>query len=464
MLPIIAIVGRPNVGKSTLFNVLTRSRDALVADQPGLTRDRRFGAGHVGPCPYVIVDTGGLHDESEIGELITKQAMQAVENADVVLFLTDARDGLTVVDEEIAQRLRQFNIPVYLVINKAEQQNKMIAGADFQSLGFEHWQAISAAHREGVEALMESVLDPFAEAANAEVEMAEEDDAIRVAVIGRPNVGKSTLVNRMLGEERQLTYDMPGTTRDSIDIPFTRHGQKYCLIDTAGIRRRAKVAEAIEKFSVIKALEAMERAQVVIFVMDAREGMTDQDSNLLGHALDSGRALIIVINKWDGMSTDDRDSAKYSLSRKLHFIDFTRPYFISALHGSGVGLLFGMIQDVWRAASTQIPTAEVNQILMQALEANPPPYVRGRRIKLRYAHQGGINPPLFVIHGNQTDAMPDSYKRYLINSFRKAFKLQGTPIKIRFKQGDNPFKGKKNKLTPGQVKKRKRMMKFVKRR
>jgi GTPase len=471
MLPVIAIVGRPNVGKSTLFNVLTHSRDALVADQPGLTRDRRFGSGRLGPCPYVIVDTGGLNDENsgEIETLITRQALLAVEAADAVLFMVDARQGLTALDEDIARRLRQYNTPIHLVVNKAEGADKIIAGADFQRLGFASWRAISAAHRQGIATLMDKVLEPFAEALPPPEDEEQEttlaapvDTRIRVAVIGRPNVGKSTLVNRMLGEERQLTYDMPGTTRDSIAIPFSRQGRDYVLIDTAGIRRRARIDEIIEKFSVIKALEAMAQAQVVILLMDARESMTDQDSNLLGHALDSGRALIIALNKWDGMSADERDHARHTLERKLHFIDFTRPQFISALHGSGVGDLFPLIDKVWAAACKQIPTSRVNEVLAQAVEANPPPHAKGRRIKLRYAHQGGVNPPVFVIHGNQTESVPEAYKRYLINTFRKAFGLQGTPIHLRFKQGDNPFKDRKNPLTPRQVEKRRRLMKFVK--
>jgi GTPase len=466
MLPVIAIVGRPNVGKSTLFNVLTLSRDALVADKPGLTRDRRFGRGRVGPCSYVIVDTGGLHDDSsgDIEVLITRQALLAVEAADAVLFMVDAREGLTALDEDIARRLRQYNTPIHLVINKAEGSDKNIIGAEFQRWGFSSWQAISAAHREGIASLMDKVLATFAPQVLAAQAEPDVESGIRVAVIGRPNVGKSTLVNRMLGEERQLTYDLPGTTRDSIAIPFTRHGRHYTLIDTAGIRRRARIDEIIEKFSVIKALEAMAQAQVVILLMDARESMTDQDSNLLGHALDSGRALIIALNKWDGMNPDERDHARHTLERKLHFIDFTQPQFISALHGSGVGDLFPLIDKVWAAACKQIPTAQVNEALARAVEANPPPHAKGRRIKLRYAHQGGNNPPLFVIHGNQTQSVPESYQRYLINYFRKAFGLQGTPIQLRFKQGDNPFKDRRNTLTPRQEEKRKRLLHFVKKR
>ena len=463
-LPLIAIVGRPNVGKSTLFNALTRSRDALVADQPGLTRDRRLGRGRVGPCPYVLVDTGGMHDASagdKIENLITRQALAAVEDAEAVLLVVDGREGLTALDEEIARRLRQYNTPVHLVVNKSEGLNKGIAGADFHALGFAAWYTVSATHRTGLGGMMEQVLAPFAEAA-LQIEAEAESDTIRIAVVGRPNVGKSTLVNRMLGEERQLTYDEPGTTRDSIEIPFERQGRKYCLIDTAGIRRRPKVIETIEKFSVIKALEAIERAHVVIMVMDAREGMTDQDSRLLGHVLESGRALVLTMNKWDGLDADKREEAKYTLSRKLHFIDFTRPRFISALHGSGVGELFDAVHKAWTAAYTQLPTPRLNDVLQAAVEAHPPPHVRGRRIKLRYIHQGGINPPLFVIHGNQTESIPEAYKRYLVNTLRTAFKLEGTPLHLRFKQGDNPYKDRKNPLTPRQVRKRKRMIRHVK--
>lgn len=464
-LPIIAVVGRPNVGKSTLFNALTRARDALVADQPGLTRDRRYGVGKLGPCRYTLIDTGGLDDnEDAITDLIAQQAWLAVEEADRVLFLVDGRAGLTPADEIIARHLREFDTPVHLVINKSEGADPDIISADFQRLGFEHIHAIAAAHRRGLQSLMDTVLEPFVAEQEEAEEPAERIRRIKVAVIGRPNVGKSTLVNRILGEKRQLTYDMPGTTRDSIYIPFERDGQAYTLIDTAGVRRRSKVSEVVEKFSVIKALQAIEDANVVIMLFDAQEGATDQDTGLLGYALDAGRALVIAVNKWDGLDSDQREQVKYSLERKLHFVDFATPQFISALHGTGVGDLFPVIQRAWLSAIAHFSTPQLNQLLSDAVEKHPPPLVRGRRIKLRYIHQGGQNPPLFVIHGNQVESLPDSYKRYLSNLFREVLKLEGTPVHFSFKQPDNPYEGKRNTLTPRQQHKRKRLLRHVKKR
>jgi len=464
-LPVIAIVGRPNVGKSTLFNTLTKSRDALVADQPGLTRDRQYGVGKVGPRRYLLVDTGGLDDDNSVmTTLISGQAMRAVEEADSVLLLVDGRAGLSALDQAIAQRLRQTAKSLTLVVNKAEGYEAAIIGAEFQELGITHWCAISSAHGQGISRLMDGVLAPFPEDAEdqAASEAVEDFSRIRVAIIGRPNVGKSTLVNRMLGEERQLTFDGAGTTRDSIAIPFERDGQPYTLIDTAGIRRRARMEEGIEKFSVIKALQAIESTHVVVMLFDAREGMTDQDASLLGLVLDSGRALVLAVNKWDGLDETQREHVRYTLSRKLHFIDFTRPRFISALHGSGVGELFALVKNAWRAATQQISTPRLNEALTRLVESHPPPLVHGRRIKLRYMHQGGQNPPLFVIHGNQTDALPESYKRYLINGLRDYFKIEGTPIRLVLKQGDNPFEGRRNPLTPRQIEKRRRLMRHVK--
>ena len=465
MLSTIAIIGRPNVGKSTLFNVLTKTRDALVADQPGLTRDRKVGRGCVGGRNYWLIDTGGLgEEESAIGERITQQALLAVQEANCVLFLVDGRAGLTATDEKIAQDLRRFEVPVHLVINKTEGLSKELVSAEFYDLGFAEIHPISAAHQQGIGGLMEAVLSTFPQQP-LEITSSERssEKGIKIAMVGRPNVGKSTLINRMLGYERVIAFDQPGTTRDSIFIPFERDGQLYTLIDTAGVRRKSRVSELLEKFSVIKALQAIEAAHVVIMLLDAREGVTDQDAHLLGHVLESGRALIIAVNKWDGLEPSHRERVRYYLTRKLHFIDFAKIHFISALHGSGVGNLFGSVHAAWEAAHRQINTARLNHVLQEAVTAHVPPLVRGRRIKLRYVHQGGHNPPLFVIHGNQVEALSEAYKRYLSNYFRETFLLEGTPIRLEFKQGDNPYQGRKNVLTPRQVKKRKRLLKHVKR-
>lgn len=467
MVPVIAIVGRPNVGKSTLFNVLTQRRDALVANQPGLTRDRRFGHGKLGNRPYIVVDTGGLSDaEDEIAVLISQQALRAVKEADRVLFMVDAHSGLTAEDERIARELRQFGKPIFLVVNKVDGHDEHIVSADFHALGFGHCLTIAAAHRRGVHSMIETLLEdvPWEEepSAQEEEETGSHERPIKVAIIGRPNVGKSTLINRILGEERQLTYDMPGTTRDSIAIPFERDGQAYIFIDTAGVRRRSKVHETVEKFSAIKALQAIEETNVVVMLFDAREGVTDQDVTLLGFALERGRALVLAVNKWDGLSEEQREQARSSISRKLHFIDFAKLRFISALHGTNVGHLFADIQNAWQAAIRHISTPRLNQILQDVVENHAPPQVRGRRIKLRYIHQGGQNPPLFIIHGNQLDALPGSYKRYLINTFREVFRLWGTPVQFSFRQGENPFANRKPKLTSRQAQKKRRLMRHVK--
>ncbi len=467
MLPVIAIVGRPNVGKSTLFNVLTRSRDALVIDEPGMTRDRKFGRGHLGEQSFLVIDTGGLgEDEDAIVNHITQQATIAVQEADAVLFVVDARQGLTAADEAIAQRLRQSNKPVYLIVNKTEYLQSATVSAEFYSLGFSPLMPISATHRHGVSDMLEQVLGDIPEEALwrdvPEAFAEESEDSIRIAIVGRPNVGKSTLVNRLLGYERVIAYDKPGTTRDSIFVPLERDGQHYTLIDTAGVRRRSKVHEVAEKFSIVKTLQAIEDTNVVIMLMDAREGMTDQDAGLLGEILTAGRALVIAINKWDGLSAYDREQVRYNLERKLHFIDYAKVHFISALHGSGVGLLFDSVKQAWRSASEQIGTSRLNQVLEDAIASHPPPLVRGRRIKPRFIHQGGTCPPTFVLHGNQVTSMPDSYKRYLTNIFRQVFKLEGTPIRLDVRQGENPYAGRKNTLTPRQEYSRKRLMKHVK--
>ncbi len=470
MLPTIAIVGRPNVGKSTLFNALTKTRDALVADQPGLTRDRKFGQGRIGGSHYWLVDTGGLGEKGDaIVERISQQALLAVQEADSVLFLVDGQTGLTGVDENIAQSLRQFNTPIYLVINKSEGIQKELVSAEFHRLGFPEVYVISAAHQQGITALMTTVLSTQTaqsvlenEANSSWEDFLSDKQSIKIAIIGRPNVGKSTLVNRILGYERVITFDQPGTTRDSIFIPFERDEQLYVLIDTAGVRRRAKVSEKIEKFSVIKALQAIDSAHVVIMLLDAREGMTDQDAHLLSYALDSGRALVIAVNKWDGLEKSQKEQVRYNMERKLHFLDFAKIHFISALHGSGVGSLFGSVNAAWQSAQRRVKTPLLNQILQEAITNHPPPLVHGRRIKLRYIHQGGHNPPLFVIHGNQVNTLPDDYKRYLINYFRQKLAIEGTPIQLEFKQSSNPFQGRQNTLTPRQRQKRQRMIQHVK--
>ncbi|MFA5627317.1 MAG: ribosome biogenesis GTPase Der [Thiohalomonadaceae bacterium] len=458
MKPVIALIGRPNVGKSTLFNYLTRSRDALVADVPGLTRDRQYGTGRVGERSYIVVDTGGLSgDEQGIKALMLHQVEQAIDEAQRVLFLVDARDGLCAGDEAIAQWLRQRGTEVVLAVNKTDVGEPSLLAAEFHALGLGEPVPIAAVHGRGVMRLMERVLADLPEDVVDEDEL-EAQQSIKVAVVGRPNVGKSTLVNRILGEERVVVFDQPGTTRDSIFIPFERDEQNYILIDTAGVRRRARVDEAIEKFSVIKTLQAIEEAHVVIMVLDAREGVSEQDATLLGFVIDAGRALVLAVNKWDGLSQEQRDNVRRELDLKLPFIDFAKLHYISALHGTGVGELFASTRRAYASALRKLSTPELTRLLESALVAHPPPLVGGRRIKLRYAHQGGKNPPLIIIHGNQTEQVPRTYQRYLINFFREHLKLEGTPVRIEFKSGENPYAGKKNKLTPRQQQKRKRLV------
>jgi GTP-binding protein len=441
MLPVIALVGRPNVGKSTLFNSLTRTRDALVADLPGLTRDRQYGIGQRGPNPYVVVDTGGLTDEDEgLAGMVQQQAWRAIEEADIVLLLVDGRGGLTAADEEIASQLRRAGKPVHLVINKAEHRDPHLLSADFHALGLDHLHVIAAAHNQGVETLMEEVFAALP--ATAEVDEAapeEPEGVIRLAVVGRPNVGKSTLVNRLLGEDRMLACDLPGTTRDSIAAPFERDGQRYVLVDTAGVRRRARVSEVVEKFSVIKALQAIEQSHVVVLVLDARQGISDQDASLLGLILDSGRALALAVNKWDRLDPDIRAQVKRDLDWRLGFLDFAKIHFISALHGTGVGELLGSVREAHAAATRKLSTPELTRILEDALAAHQPPLVHGHSIKLRYAHQGGQNPPMIIIHGNRIEHVPESYRRYLAGVYRKRLNLWGTPIRVEFRGGENPY-------------------------
>jgi len=465
MLPVIALIGRPNVGKSTLFNRLTRSRDAIVADYPGLTRDRQYGFGKLGPIPYLAIDTGGVAGgEVGIEELMVDQTVRALEEADAAIVMVDGREGLTAADEHVAALARKNAKKVWLVVNKAEGLDSAIVASEFHALGLGEPVAISAAHGDRIKALMDAVLADFDVEEETE-ELAEDEDddrELRIAVVGRPNVGKSTLINRLIGEDRLVVFDQPGTTRDSVSVPFERNDRKYELIDTAGIRRKSKVHEAIEKFSIVKALQAIERAQVVISVLDAHEGVTEQDVSLLGLVMERGRALVVVSNKWDGMTASERKHVRDELDRRLPFLDFAERIAISALHGTAVGDLLPAVERAYRAATRDLSTTDLTRELEGAVTAHPPPLVRGRRIRLRYAHQGGRNPPVIVIHGNQTDKVPESYRRYLVNRFRKVFKLKGTPVRLAFKTGKNPFKGKRNKLTPRQERKRNRLMKRVK--
>jgi GTP-binding protein len=464
MLPVLALIGRPNVGKSTLFNRLTRSRDALVADYPGLTRDRQYGFGKLGPIPYIVIDTGGVAGGEEgIYELMVEQTVRALEEADVAIIMVDGRSGLTAADEHVAELARKHARKTFLVVNKSEGLDSAIAAGEFHGLGMGEPLPVSATHGDHINALMDRVLQDF-EVADAEESKGDEDDReLRIAVVGRPNVGKSTLINRLIGEDRLVVFDQPGTTRDSVSVPFERNDRKYELIDTAGIRRRAKVSEAIEKFSIVKALQAIERAQVVIAVLDAHEGITEQDVSLLGLILERGRALVVVTNKWDGLTAADRKHIRDELDRRLPFLDFAERITISALHGTAVGDLLPAVERAFRAATRDLSTKDLTRELENAVTAHPPPLVRGRRIRLRYAHQGGRNPPVIVIHGNQTERVPEAYRRYLINRFRKVFKLKGTPVRLTLKTGKNPFKGRRNKLTPRQEQKRKRLMKHAKR-
>ncbi len=461
MLPVIALVGRPNVGKSTLFNFLTRTRDALVADLPGLTRDRKYGRGEVGPMPYIVVDTGGLSGTEEgIDELMAQQTRLAISESDLVMLMVDGRQGLTPVDTEIALFLRRTGKPVLIVVNKSEGLDAAVVAGDFFSLGFGEPLAIAAAHGRGIDHLMHAALAGF-EHADEPLESPAQQET-KVAIVGRPNVGKSTLVNRLLGEERVLAFDMPGTTRDSVFIPFEHHGNRYVLIDTAGVRRRARVSEAVERFSIIKAMQAIEAAHVVVLVLDAHQGISEQDATLLGQVLDSGRALIVAVNKWDGLSSDQRERVRSELHRRLSFVDFAEIHFISARHGTGIGHLFEAVDRAYDSATRDLSTSELTRILEDAVATHQPPLVRGRRIKLRYAHQGGRNPPVIIIHGNQTESVPDSYKRFLVNQFRSALRLRGTPVRVEFKSGANPFAGRRNELSGRQIARKKRLVKHVK--
>lgn len=465
--PVIALVGRPNVGKSTLFNRLTRSRAALVADFPGLTRDRKYGRAVLAGHPFLLIDTGGLTGgEAGIDAAMAEQSRAAVEEADTILFMVDATSGVAASDQAVADMLRRSDKPVWLVANKIDGQNVEIVLSEFFGLGFGTPLAIAASQGRGVGALGDKLLGQFGlldvEPSDSNEER-EDAPGIRIGVVGRPNVGKSTLVNRMLGEDRVVVFDLPGTTRDSIYIPYERHNETYTLIDTAGVRRRGRVSETVEKFSIVKTLQAIEDSNVVIVIIDAQEGLVEQDMHLMGTIVDAGRALVVAVNKWDHLDSDIREKIRETLKRRLSFIPWAKIHYISALHGTGVGDLYGSIREGYDAATTKFSTNVLTRILEDAVTDHQPPLVRGRRIKLRYAHQGGMNPPRIIIHGNQTKDVPEAYRRYLENIYRRVLNISGSPIKIEFKSGDNPFADRKNKLTQRQIQRKRRLMKFVKR-
>lgn len=460
MRPVIALVGRPNVGKSTLFNRLTRSRDALVANIPGLTRDRQYGQGLLGARPYIVIDTGGISgDEQGIDFEMASQSLQAIEEASVVLFMVDARDGLTPTDSFILDHLRKNNKTVYLVINKVDGLDVDQAMSEFYVTGMEFLFPITATQGRGVTKMIDSVLSEIPEHAPEGEDLAAGVENIKIAIAGCPNVGKSTLVNRMLGEERVVVYDQPGTTRDSIYIPFERHGRQYTLIDTAGIRRRGKTREVAEKFSVVKSLQSIQDSNVVIMVLDAQKGIVEQDMHLLDYVIQAGRGLVIALNKWDGMDDHERNDVKSEVKRRLAFADFAQVHFISARHGTGVGDLYGSVHKAYISARKEFSTNLLTRILQAATSEHAPPTINNRRIKLRYAHVGGHNPPIVVIHGKQTDKLPDSYRRFLEKYFRNALKLEGTPIRIEFKSSDNPFTEKEKNLSPQKVAQKRRIKK-----
>lgn len=453
MLPVVALVGRPNVGKSTLFNQLTRSRDALVANFAGLTRDRQYGEASWNDRRFIVIDTGGLSGEEEgIDFEMASQSYAATKEADIVVFIVDCKDGLTVTDKAIAQQLRTAHKQVLVVGNKIDGQQHEVAIAPFFEMGFGDIIPTTASHGRGVHILADEITERLSDQAQAPAQLAT---GMKIAVVGRPNVGKSTLVNRLLGEERVVVYDQPGTTRDSIYIHYERNEQHYTIIDTAGIRRRKNIKEAIEKFSIVKTLQAIDDANVVVLLIDAQEGLVEQDLHLLGHAIDAGRAIVVALNKWDGLTADYKESIKSDLSRRLKFLDFANVHFISALHGTGVGHLYESIHQAYRSATNKFSTNHLTNILKMAVTDHQPPLVNGRRIKLRFAHPGGHNPPVIVIHGNQTESVPKHYERYLEKTFRRALKLQGTPVKIQFKTTDNPF-DKKNKTRDSKAGARKR--------
>jgi GTP-binding protein len=461
MLPAVALVGRPNVGKSTLFNRLTATRDALVADYPGLTRDRRFGVGRAAERRFIVIDTGGLvaGANDAMTALVAEQVEIAIEEADAVVLVVDHKSGLTAQDVAIAERLRRESKPVVIAVNKAEGVPAEIAEAEFHSLGSGTPVGISAAHGQGVDALLRAALASFP-TDNAADSSLEAEQGPKVAVIGRPNVGKSTLINRLLGENRLITSPEPGTTRDSIHVPMMRDDRKFVLVDTAGVRRRARVSLTIEKYSVVQTLQAIEEAGAVIAVLDARENVTDQDVHVVGLAAERGRALALAINKWDGLANHERRLVEREVERKLDFVPYASRHYVSALHGSGIAELVKAALVGYKNAGVELATPRLTRVLEDATQANPPPLARGRQVRLRYAHQGGRYPPLIVVHGTQAQRLPDHYKRYLENAFREALKLKGTPVRVELRTGENPFGGRRNKLTPRQAKHRRRMLRF----
>ena len=464
MLPLVALVGRPNVGKSTLFNALTRTRDALVHDEPGVTRDRHYGVCRSDPArPFALVDTGGIAgNEDGLAGATARQARAAAEEADLVLFVVDGREGASSLDDEILAWLRKVDIPVFLLVNKTDGIDAQAAVADFARYGFRDVFAVSSAHRRGLDELLKEVVATLPEDGDAEV-LDDDPERVRIAFVGRPNVGKSTLVNRILGEERMVASDVPGTTRDSIAVDLERDGRKYRLVDTAGLRRKSRVDEAVEKFSIVKTLQAIEQCQVAVIMVDASEGVTEQDASVLGAVLDAGRALVVAVNKWDGLTTYQREQVGGLLARKLAFVDWAEAVRISAKHGSGLRELFRAVHRAHASATREFGTSEVTRAVEAAYEANPPPVVRGHVAKLRFAHPGGENPPTFIVHGTRLRTLSDNYRRYLENFFRKRFKLVGTPVRFVFKEGENPYKDKKNVLTERQVARKKRLLRHVKR-
>ncbi|MGB2833477.1 MAG: ribosome biogenesis GTPase Der [Methylotenera sp.] len=452
MLPTVVLVGRPNVGKSTLFNRLTKSRDALVADLPGLTRDRHYGRGIGASQPYLVVDTGGFEPNTDSGILkaMAVQTLLAIDEADAIIFLVDGRQGATPQDMEIANRLRRSQCPVLLAVNKTEGMNKAVVSAEFHELGLGDPLSISSAHGEGVKDIIDLALESF-HPTEDEPELDKTGDRVpKVAIVGRPNVGKSTLVNALLGEERVIAFDEPGTTRDSISIDLEKNGKHYTLIDTAGVRKRGRVLEAIEKFSVIKTIQSIEEANVVILVVDAQEGITEQDAHVAAYILDAGRALVVAINKWDGLKEEERDWIKREIDRKLMFLDFAEFHYISALRKKGLPELFKSVDIAFKAAFAKLSTPQLTRVLIDALQQHQPPISKGIRPKLRYAHQGGSNPPIVVIHGNHVDGVKDAYTRFLEKTFRRTFQLSGTPLRVQYKQGNNPFAEDEDKRKPGE--------------
>jgi GTP-binding protein len=442
MKPVIALVGRPNVGKSTLFNRLTRSRDALVADLPGLTRDRHYGEGRIGERPFLVIDTGGFEPVAKEGIMheMALQTRQAVAEADVVVFIVDGRQGLTPHDKTITDFLRKSGRQVMLVVNKAEGMKYTSVVAEFYELGMGDPYVISAAHGDGVNDLVQEALDQaFAQRPADQEELEPAERGIKIAIVGRPNVGKSTLINTLVGEQRVIAFDMPGTTRDSIEVPFERDGKHYTLIDTAGIRRRGKVFEAIEKFSVVKTLQSISEANVVILLLDAQENISEQDAHIAGFILETGRALVVAVNKWDGLQSDERDEIKIDLDRKLDFLSFAKTHFISALKATGIDPLMKSVDAAYAAATADLSTPRLTRALQEAVEKQEPKRKGSIRPKMRYAHQGGQNPPIIVIHGNALEAVSEPYKRYLEKHFRDTFNLVGTPLRIELRTGKNPF-------------------------